>query len=57
MLLIGLVTVNRCGAYLGKNGLFGELLCNTVLFLINVASTVGFSLCFIVVIPSGTLWL
>ena len=55
MLLIGLVTVNRCGAYLGKNGLFGELLCNTVLFLINVASTVGFSLCFIVVIASRTL--
>ena len=53
MLLIGLVTVNRCGAYLGKNGLFGELLCNTVLFLINVASTVGFSSCFIVVIPSS----
>ncbi len=57
MLLIGLETVNRCGAYLGKNGLFGELLCNAVLFLINVASTVGFSSCFIMVMPSITHWL
>jgi hypothetical protein len=35
MLLIGMGTVNRCAAYLGKNGLFGEMLRNTVLFLIN----------------------
>jgi len=35
MLLIGLETVNRCAAYLGKNGLFGEMLHNGVLFLIN----------------------
>ncbi len=42
MLLIGLVTVNRCGAYLGKNGLFGELLRNAVLFLINISSAIVF---------------
>ena len=56
MLLIGLVTVNRCWVYLGKNGLFGELLCNAVLFLINVAPTTVFSCCFIELILSSTLW-
>jgi hypothetical protein len=35
MLLIALQTVNHPRAYLGKNALFGELLCNAVLFLIN----------------------
>ena len=34
----------------GRTGQFSESLG-------NVASTVGFSSCFIVVIPSGTLWL